>query len=175
MQSTACNATHRIEQRLARWLLTAHDRVGKDQFPLTQEFVAMMLGAARPTVTIVAGTLQRAGLITYRRGLISILNREQLEEASCECYRVTADLLESHLRRRRVARPRLSSDPVPQVGPDIARACAVSDGTGVASRFRIERHSRIHQHRGDPRWRNQAHCTTRFSTNCATRTTGKSS
>lgn len=93
MQSTACNATHRIEQRLARWLLTAHDRVGKDQFPLTQEFVAMMLGAARPTVTIVAGTLQRAGLITYRRGLISILNREQLEEASCECYRVTADLL----------------------------------------------------------------------------------
>lgn len=94
MQSTACNATHRIEQRLARWLLTAHDRVGKDQFPLTQEFLAMMLGAARPTVTIVAGTLQRAGLITYRRGLISILNREQLEEASCECYRVTADLLD---------------------------------------------------------------------------------
>jgi len=94
MQSTACNATHRIEQRLARWLLTAHDRVGKDQFPLTQEFLAMMLGAARPTVTIVAGTLQRAGLITYRRGLISILNREQLEEASCECYRVTSDLLD---------------------------------------------------------------------------------
>jgi CRP-like cAMP-binding protein len=93
MQSTACNATHRIEQRLARWLLTAHDRVGKDQFPLTQEFVAMMLGAARPTVTIVAGTLQRAGLINYRRGLISILNREELEEASCECYRVTAELL----------------------------------------------------------------------------------
>jgi CRP-like cAMP-binding protein len=94
MQSTACNATHRIEQRLARWLLTAHDRVGKDQFPLTQEFLAMMLGAARPTVTIVAGTLQRAGLITYRRGLISILNREQLQEASCECYRVTSDLLD---------------------------------------------------------------------------------
>jgi CRP-like cAMP-binding protein len=94
MQSTACNATHRIEQRLARWLLTAHDRVGTDQFPLTQEFLAMMLGAARPTVTIVAGTLARAGLITYRRGLISILNREQLEEASCECYRVTADLLD---------------------------------------------------------------------------------
>jgi CRP-like cAMP-binding protein len=94
MQSTACNATHRIEQRLARWLLTAHDRVETDQFPLTQEFLAMMLGAARPTVTIVAGTLARAGLITYRRGLISILNRQQLEEASCECYRVTADLLD---------------------------------------------------------------------------------
>ena len=93
-RTAACLSFHRIEQRLARWLLTAHDRVGKDQFPLTQEFLAMMLGAARPTVTIVAGTLQRAGLITYRRGLISILNREQLQEASCECYRVTSDLLD---------------------------------------------------------------------------------
>jgi CRP-like cAMP-binding protein len=93
MQSTACNATHTIEQRLARWLLTAHDRVGRASFPLTQEFVAMMLGAARPTVSIVAATQQRAGLITYRRGLITILNRIQLEAASCECYRVTADLL----------------------------------------------------------------------------------
>jgi CRP-like cAMP-binding protein len=61
MQSTACNATHTIEQRFARWLLTAHDRVGGDSFPLTQEFLAMMLGAARPTVSIVAGTQQRAG------------------------------------------------------------------------------------------------------------------
>jgi len=93
MQSTACNAIHRIEQRLARWLLTAHDRVDKDQFPLTQEFLAMMLGAARPTVTVVAGTLQRAGLITYKRGLISIIDRKALEKASCECYRVTAALL----------------------------------------------------------------------------------
>jgi CRP-like cAMP-binding protein len=93
MQSTACNATHNIEQRLARWLLTARDHVGSDQFPLTQEFVAMMLGAARPTVTIVAGTLQRAGLITYRRGQLSILKSGALEAASCECYRVAADLL----------------------------------------------------------------------------------
>jgi CRP-like cAMP-binding protein len=99
MQSTACNATHNIEQRLARWLLTARDRVGKDQFPLTQEFLAMMLGAARPTVTIVAGTLQRAGLITYRRGQISILKGAPLEAASCECYQVTADLLASVSRR----------------------------------------------------------------------------
>jgi CRP-like cAMP-binding protein len=93
MQSTACNALHNVEQRLARWLLTAHDRVGKDQFPLTQEFLAMMLGAARPTVTIVAGTLQRAGLITYRRGQITVVARAALEEASCECYRATADLI----------------------------------------------------------------------------------
>jgi CRP-like cAMP-binding protein len=95
MQSTACNALHSVEQRLARWLLTAHDRVGKAQFPLTQEFLAMMLGAARPTVTIVAGTLQRAGLITYRRGQITIVDREALEEASCECYRTTANLVSS--------------------------------------------------------------------------------
>jgi CRP-like cAMP-binding protein len=93
MQSTACNAIHRVEQRLARWLLTAHDRVGTNQFPLTQEFVAMMLGAARPTVTIVAGTLQRAGLITYKRGQVVIVDRQGLEKASCECYRVTAVLL----------------------------------------------------------------------------------
>src|SRR5258708_18702562 len=92
MQGTACNATHTIEQRLARWLLMAHDRVGKSPFPLTQEFVAMMLGAARPTVTIVAGLLQREGLITYRRGQVTVVNRKQLEEASCECYRATAEL-----------------------------------------------------------------------------------
>ena len=94
MQSTACNAVHRIEQRLAKWLLLAHDRVGSNQYPLTQEFVAMMLGAARPTVTIVAGTLQRAGLITYKRGKIIVVNRQALELASCECYGVTTALLE---------------------------------------------------------------------------------
>jgi len=93
MQSTACNAVHSVEQRLARWLLLAHDRVGNNQFPLTQEFAAMMLGVARPTVTIVAGTLQKAGLITYRRGNVAILDRERLEAASCECYRVGTDLL----------------------------------------------------------------------------------
>ena len=98
MQSTACNAVHTVEQRLARWLLMAHDRVGKDSFPLTQEFVAMMLGAGRPTVTIVAGTLQKAGLITYHRGHVTIVNREQLESASCECYRATTDLLDNVTR-----------------------------------------------------------------------------
>jgi CRP-like cAMP-binding protein len=93
MQSTACNAVHSVEQRLARWLLMARDRMGRDDFPLTQEFVAMMLGASRPTVTIVAGTLQKAGLIKYRRGHVTILDRERLEAASCECYRSTTDLL----------------------------------------------------------------------------------
>ena len=99
MQSTACNAVHTIEQRLARWLLLAHDRVGRDEFPLTQEFVAMMLGASRPTVTIVAGTLQKAGLITYHRGLVTVVDREGLEGASCECYRTTTDLLNAVPRR----------------------------------------------------------------------------
>jgi CRP-like cAMP-binding protein len=93
MQSTACNAVHSVEQRLARWLLMAQDRMGADEFPLTQEFVAMMLGATRPTVTIVAGTLQRAGLITYHRGHVTVVDREKLESASCECYRIATGLL----------------------------------------------------------------------------------
>ena len=93
MQSTACNAVHSIEQRLARWLLMARDRMGGDSFPLTQEFVAMMLGATRPTVTVVAGTLQRAGLITYHRGHVTILDGRKLEAASCECYRAATNLL----------------------------------------------------------------------------------
>ena len=105
MQLTACNAVHTVEQRLARWFLMAHDRVGRDEFPLTQEFVAMMLGVARPTVTIVAGTLQKAGLIAYRRGTVTILDRERLETAACECYRVGTDLLLSVTKERHRAEP----------------------------------------------------------------------
>jgi len=93
IQSTACNAIHSVEQRLARWLLMARDRMGSDDYPLTQEFVAMMLGASRPTVTIVAGTLQKAGLITYHRGRVTIVGRKKLEAASCECYRAATRLL----------------------------------------------------------------------------------
>jgi CRP-like cAMP-binding protein len=95
MVSTACNAVHSIEQRLARWLLMARDRMHDDEFPLTQEFVAMMLGATRPTVTVVAGTLQRAGLITYHRGHVTILDGGKLEKASCECYQTATNLLRS--------------------------------------------------------------------------------
>ena len=92
MQSSACNAVHRLEQRLARWLLLARDRIESDQFPMTQEFLAMMLGASRPTVTVVAGTLQKAGLIKYHRGQITIVDGEALENASCECYRTATAL-----------------------------------------------------------------------------------
>jgi len=98
MQSTACNAIHSVEQRLARWLLLAHDRMGRDEFTLTQEFAAMMLAASRPTVTVVAVTLQKAGLITYRRGHLTIVDRERLEDASCECYRTVTNLLRNVLR-----------------------------------------------------------------------------
>lgn len=95
MQSTACNAVHSVEQRLARWLLMAHDRVERDEFPLTQEFAAMMLGATRPTVTVVAGMLQRADLIAYQRGHVTIVDRHGLEQASCECYRTATALLDA--------------------------------------------------------------------------------
>ena len=101
MQSTACNAVHSVEQRLARWLLMAHDRIARDDFPLTQEFVAMMLGTSRPTVTVVAGTLQKAGLITYHRGHVTIVDREKLEAASCECYRAATNLLTNVTQTRR--------------------------------------------------------------------------
>src|SRR5262245_32853120 len=74
MQSTACNAAHSVERRLARWLLQAHDRLERNEFAVTQELVAMMLGVSRPMVSIVAGTLQKAGLIMYRRGHVTITN-----------------------------------------------------------------------------------------------------
>jgi CRP-like cAMP-binding protein len=87
-QTAACNRLHTIEERLARWLLIVADRVQSDQFPLTQEFIAQMLGCRRAGVTVAAGTLSRAGMISYKRGNITILNREDLEEASCECYSI---------------------------------------------------------------------------------------
>jgi CRP-like cAMP-binding protein len=98
MQSTACNAVHSVEQRLARWLLVAQDHVERNEFPLTQELAAMMLGATRPTVTVVAGTLQRAGLITYHRGHVTIVDREGLENASCECHGAATALLDAVMR-----------------------------------------------------------------------------
>ena len=85
-QTTACNHVHSVRQRMCRWLLMTHDRVGADEFQLTQEFLAQMLGVRRPSVTVAAGELQDAGLISYRRGRIRIVNRAQLEAGSCECY-----------------------------------------------------------------------------------------
>lgn len=86
MQSTACMALHPVQERFCRWLLMTHDRVHREDFHLSHEFLAMMLGSTRPTVTIVAGALQKRGLIKYTHGRISILDRAGLEAASCECY-----------------------------------------------------------------------------------------
>lgn len=86
MQSTACLALHPVQERCCRWLLMTHDRVGHDEFHLSHEFLAMMLGSTRPTVTAVAGTLQKAGLIKYVHGRVTILDRTRLESSSCECY-----------------------------------------------------------------------------------------
>ena len=86
MQSTACIALHHVQERCCRWLLMTHDRVKADHFNLSHEFLAMMLGSTRPTVTVVARSLQEAGLIRYTHARMTILDRPGLEAASCECY-----------------------------------------------------------------------------------------
>jgi CRP-like cAMP-binding protein len=87
-QTAACNKLHTNEERMARWLLMTRDRVRADAFPLTHEFLAELLGVGRPTVTIIAGMLQQAGLIQYHRGHITIVDRAGLEGLTCECYLV---------------------------------------------------------------------------------------
>jgi CRP-like cAMP-binding protein len=91
LQTVACNSVHMVEERCARWLLMSRDRGDGDTIAVTQGYLADMLGVCRSTVTLAAGALQRAGLIRYRRGAISVLNRRGLEAASCECYRVIRD------------------------------------------------------------------------------------
>jgi CRP-like cAMP-binding protein len=88
-QTSGCNRVHANEERCARWLLQIHDRVPGDAFRLTQEYLALMLGLARPSVTVVMGALQRAGLVAYHRGDLTILDRAGLEAAACECYAIT--------------------------------------------------------------------------------------
>lgn len=86
-QAAACNRLHSLEERLARWLLLVQDALDSNEFPLTQEFIAQMIGVRRSSVTVAAGNLQQAGMIAYSRGKITILNRENLEDTACECYR----------------------------------------------------------------------------------------
>lgn len=88
MQTAACNRLHSVEERCCRWLLMTRDRVESDEFPLTQEFLSDMLGVRRATVSVAASVLQKAGLISYHRGMIKIIDSQGLESASCECYRV---------------------------------------------------------------------------------------
>src|SRR3712207_5446674 len=87
-QHAACNAAHNIEERMCRWILLTHDRVGRDEFPLTQEYAALMLGVRRPTVTEVAQKLREQGLIRYTRGNFTVTDRRGLEESACPCYGV---------------------------------------------------------------------------------------
>ncbi len=90
-RQTACNCLHSVDERCARWLLMCQDRAGADEFALTHEFLAIMLGVRRATVTVTAGSLQSAGLITYRHGKVKVIDRAGLEEATCECYAVIRD------------------------------------------------------------------------------------
>ncbi|MDP3739385.1 MAG: Crp/Fnr family transcriptional regulator [Hyphomonadaceae bacterium] len=86
-QTAACNAHHELGERLARWLLAAHDRSGIPELSLTQDLIAVMLGVRRSTVSIAASALQKAGVIRYQHGRITVVDRAGLEEAACECYR----------------------------------------------------------------------------------------
>ena len=104
-QQTACNRLHSLEQRCAKWLLTTHDHMDSEELPLTQELLAIMLGVRRPGVTVAAQALQDAGLISYRRGRISITDRLGLEKIACECYGRIRNDYES-----------LFSDPAPRAG-----------------------------------------------------------
>jgi CRP-like cAMP-binding protein len=87
-QNVVCNHTHATYVRMARWLLTTQDRVGTEEFSLTQEFLAQMLGVHRPTVSETAQRLQSEGMIRYSRGVITITDRARLEQTACECYRI---------------------------------------------------------------------------------------
>jgi CRP-like cAMP-binding protein len=99
-QIAGCNRLHEAEARLARWLLMVQDRTQSDTLRFTQEFLAMMLGAQRTTVTMVAGGLQRSGLIECHRGQVKILSRQNLEDAACDCYQITKNLYHNLYKQR---------------------------------------------------------------------------
>ena len=90
-QTAACNGHHQVDGRLARWLLIMHDRAEADEFPATHEFLSLMLGSRRPSISVAAAVLQRAGAIRYRHGHVAVLDRAGLEAASCECYGVVRE------------------------------------------------------------------------------------
>jgi len=94
-QIAACNVLHSVEERLARWILMSHDRILSDNLPLTQEFMAQMLGTRRASVSVAAGILQKAGFISYARVNVRIVNRKNLQDAACECYGIVQRQMES--------------------------------------------------------------------------------
>ena len=107
-QSAACNQFHSLQQRCCRWLLMTHDRMQSDEFLLTQEFLAMMLGVRRTGVTAAAGALQRAGLVRYKRGKVTIIDRRGLIRRSCECYGVSKKEFDRLLNDRATRKVRSS-------------------------------------------------------------------
>jgi CRP-like cAMP-binding protein len=98
-QNVACNRAHPLEERCSRWILIAHDRARRDVFEMTQDYLAGMLGVTRPSVTVAAGMLQKAGLITYHRGVVEVLERDGLEASACECYEVISEGFRTALAR----------------------------------------------------------------------------
>ena len=105
LQNVACNAIHKVDQRCARWLLMCHDQAEGGSFELTQEYLAEMLGVRRSTVTVTAGNLQREGLIHYRRGAMTVLDRRGLETTACKCYHIVRDTYERPLPPVSPSRP----------------------------------------------------------------------
>src|ERR1700692_3886283 len=97
-QTVACNSMHTTEERMCRWLLMMHDRAGGEALPYTHEFLSHILGANRKSVTLAAQSMQTAGLISYRRGTIQVLDRPGLEKASCECYAIVKDRFDEFLK-----------------------------------------------------------------------------
>jgi len=104
-QTVACNAMHTTEERMCRWLLMMHDRAGGEALPYTHEFLSHILGANRKSVTLAAQAMQNAGLISYRRGTIQVMDRPGLENASCECYAIVKERFDAFLKPPSTAVP----------------------------------------------------------------------
>jgi len=104
-QTAACNRSHRLEERLARWILTVQDRAKRSVIPLTQEFLAQMLGSSRSEVTLAIGALRRARLLRYSRGKLTVVDRAGLEAIACECFHLIFEELENVEQEAAKARP----------------------------------------------------------------------
>jgi hypothetical protein len=126
-QAAACNRLHLTEERFARWLLMTHDRVESDEFTLTQDFLSQMLGVRRATVSQIASKAQADGVIRYARGCMTILDRERLEEMTCECYGIIRAEFERLLGKPRVVPDLRLRPPLPTLS-DNGRSTA-GDGT----------------------------------------------
>ena len=115
-QTAVCNRLHSMEQRLCRWLLMCHDRANCAELLMTQELIANVLGGRRESVTVAAGRLQDAGLIHYRRGRITILDRKALESSTCECYRSVEEEIDRLFRRKRASQASTLEEALEAVG-----------------------------------------------------------